>query len=77
MSSICPSCASGASQRGQSVSERYLFRLENNRTVLLVDLFGKYGNVDASWGLVMIDPTISKLFRLRSINQSIVTSGKT
>ena len=64
MSSVCASCVPGASHRGQSVNERYLFRLENNRTLFLVNLFGKYGDVNVSRGLVMIDSTISKFFRL-------------
>lgn len=47
------------------MSEIYLFRLENDRTALLVNLFGKYGDMHVSWSLVMIDPTIRECFRLR------------
>ena len=58
------------------MSERYLFRLENDCTTLLVNLFGKYRDMHGSWSLVMIDPTINKFFRLRSVDQPIISSGQ-
>ena len=45
--------------------ERYLFGFEDDRTACLVNLFCKYRDMHVGWSLVMIDPTISKLFRLR------------
>jgi len=47
------------------VGERYLFGFEDNPAASLVSLFSKYGDVHVGWSLVMIDPTISKLFHLK------------
>lgn len=66
MSSACPVCLVG----GIWSLEMYLFRLENDRTTLLVDFFGKHGDVHASWSLIVIDPTVDKFLRLREVGRS-------
>lgn len=48
----------------------YLFRLENDRTTLLVNFFGKHGDVHVCWSLVVIDPTIDKFLCLREVDRS-------
>ena len=53
-----------SSHCGRSMRKRYLFRLENDCTAFLVNLFGKYGDVHVDRSLIVIDAAINKFLRL-------------
>lgn len=66
MSSVCLVYLAG---RIQSL-ETYIFRLENDHTTLLVNFFGKHGDVYGSRSLVVIDSTVDKFLRLKEVDGS-------